>query len=167
TNNVTIADNLFDGIDKRQWGGDGYFVMLSDSPRDITIDHNTVIQGKSSGILKISHGGGERITITNNIASHGAYGIIGADHGVGNDSIVTYLKDSTITHNVIAGARASVYPGGNLFPSEEEMRKQFVDPDNHDYRLTARSKWRGAGTDGRDLGADVTKLPAPKSPTAE
>jgi len=166
TNNITIADNLFDGVDKRTWGGDGYFVMLSDNPRDITIDHNTVIQGKSGGVMKISHGGGERIVLTNNITSHGSYGIIGSDHGVGNDSIVTYLKDSTITHNVIAGARASAYPAGNLFPSEEEMLKQFVDPDNHDYRLTPKSKWRGAGTDKRDLGANLSQLPETKVSTA-
>jgi hypothetical protein len=43
-----IRDNVFDGIDKAKWGGDGYFLLLSDAPRDVTIDHNTIVQRASS-----------------------------------------------------------------------------------------------------------------------
>ena len=56
TNRIVVRDNVFDGIDREVWGGDGYFVLLSDAPRDITIDHNTIIQGASGGIVKIVHG---------------------------------------------------------------------------------------------------------------
>ena len=68
TNRIVVRDNVFDGIDREAWGGDGYFVLLSDAPRDITIDHNTIIQGASGGIVKIAHGVTERLTLTNNIA---------------------------------------------------------------------------------------------------
>jgi hypothetical protein len=160
TNNIVIRDNVFDDIDREKWGGDGYFVFLSDSPRDVTIDHNTIVQGKSSGLVKIAHGIAQGMTITNNIALHGDYGIIGNDHGVGNDSIRTYLPGAAVTRNVIAGGNASAYPPGNLFPSVDEFRRQFVGFDAHDYHLAPQSSWRHAASDGRDLGADLAIVAA-------
>jgi hypothetical protein len=159
TNRLTIANNVFDGIDREAWGGDGYFVSMSGAPRDITIDHNTVIQRKSGGIVKMSTGVAQNIAITNNVASHGEYGIIGTNHGVGNDSIAAYLPGANITRNVIAGGRSSVYPPGNLFPSVDEFRRQFVDAGARDYRLVPGSSWLKAGTDRRDLGADIGMIP--------
>jgi hypothetical protein len=156
TNNLRIHDNVFDGVDRDVWGGDGYFVLLSDAPRDIAIDHNTVIQRASGGVVKIAHGLATNFTFTNNLASHGDYGIIGTDHGVGNDSISAYLPGARIANNVLAGGNRSAYPAGNLFPSMDEFRRQFVGFGSHDYRLVPRSAWLGAGSDGRDLGADLS-----------
>jgi hypothetical protein len=149
TNRIVIRDNVFDGIDKKTWGGDGYFLLLSDAPRDVTVDHNTIVQRASNGLVKIGHGVSPGFVMTNNIAGHGEYGIIGRDRGIGNDSIAAYLPGATITRNVIAGGKASAYPSGNLFPSVEEVRKHL-----DGYRLVESSKWRRAGTDGRDLGAN-------------
>jgi hypothetical protein len=56
---------------------------------------------------------------------------------------------------VIAGGRSAVYPPGNLFPSVEEFRRQFVDAAARDYQLVPASPWLKAGTDRRDLGADI------------
>ena len=159
TNAIVVRDNVFDGIDREAWGGDGYFVLLSDAPRDITIDHNTIVQGASGGIFKIAHGVTTGLSLTNNIASHGDYGIIGRDHGIGNDSIRTYLPGAAITRNVIAGGNESVYPPGNFFPRVDELRTQFADFAGHDYRLVPRSAWSRAATDGRALGADLSRAP--------
>lgn len=161
TNGIVVRDNVFDGIDRKDWGGDGYFLLLSDAPRDITIDHNTIVQGRSGGLVKIAHGVSPDVTITNNIAMHGDYGIIGSNHGVGTDSINAYLTGATVTHNVLAGGRAASYPSGNLFPSVDEFRKQFVDAGAHDYALARSSAWRKAGTDGRDLGANLEVVAHP------
>ncbi len=160
TNRIVVRDNVFDGIDRAAWGGDGYFLLLSDSPRDVTIDHNTIVQGQSSGLVKIAHGVTSGVNVTNNIALQGDYGIIGSDHGIGTDSINAYLPGAAVTHNVVAGGRAGSYPPGNLFPSIDEFRKQFVDFAAHDYRLVPGSAWVKAGTDGKDLGADMTQIPA-------
>jgi hypothetical protein len=167
TNRVTIAHNLFDGIDREAWGGDGYFVQLTGALRDVAIDHNTVIQGKSGGIVKIAGGVTQNIVITNNVASHGDYGIIGTNRGVGNDSIGAFLPGANITRNVIAGGRSGAYPPGNLFPNVDEFRKQFVDMRARDYRLVPDSPWLKAGTDRRDLGADLGLMPSfarPRNP---
>src|SRR6185295_8355794 len=138
TNRIVIRDNVFDGIDKAAWGGDGYFLLLSDAPRDVTVDHNTIVQRASSGLVKIAHGVTQGFVFTNNIAAHGDYGIIGNNHGIGNDSIATYLPGATIARNVIAGGKASAYPSGNLFPSVTEARKQL-----DGYRLVTGSSWKG------------------------
>jgi hypothetical protein len=156
TNTIVVEHNLFDGIDREIWGGDGFLVLLDGNPRDVTINHNTIVQGASGGIIKIARDLTERLTLTNNIAGHGDYGIIGRDHGVGNDSIKTYLPGAVMSHNVLAGGRASLYPAGNFFPSVEELRRQFVDAAARDYRLSPRSDWLHAASDGQALGANLT-----------
>jgi hypothetical protein len=161
TNRIVIRDNLFEGIDSEQWGGDGYFLVMTHGPRDVTIDHNTLIQRASSGIAKLE-GQIEGFVFTNNVTSHGAFGIIASDHGIGNDSIRAALPGARISGNVIAGGNGSVYPPGNRFPSVDEFRRQFVNFSGGDFRLVSDSDWIGAGSDGRDLGA--TLIPAPGRP---
>lgn len=158
TNHIVIANNLFDGVDNRQWGGNGYFLQMSGTPRDLTIDHNTIIQGSSLGVATMD-GRVDGFVFTDNIASHGDYGIIGANHGIGNDTIRAFLPGSTISADVLAGGNGSVYPPGNFFPSLDQFRAQFVDFAGHDFRLRQGSAWATAATDGRSLGADLTRVP--------
>jgi hypothetical protein len=158
TNNIRIHDNVFDGIDREAWGGDGYFMLLTNAPRDIVVDHNTIVQRKSGGVIKIGHGIAPNITLTNNIAGHGEYGIIGTGRGIGNDSIAAFLPGARITNNVFAGGNHSVYPGGNLFPSLPDLKRQFVAYDTGNYQLAPSSAWLHAGTDGSALGADMSRV---------
>jgi hypothetical protein len=137
---------------------------MTHEPRDVTIDHNTLIQRASNCIAKLE-GQIEGFVFTNNITSHGAYGIIASDRGIGNDSIRAALPGSRILANVIAGGNGSVYPPGNRFPSMEEFRRQFVNFAGGDFRLVSDSDWIGAGIDGRDLGARLILAPGrPLSP---
>lgn len=159
-NAIVIRDNLFDGIDSRAWGGDGSWLQLTDTPRDITVDHNTVIQGSSNGVIKVDRVV-DGFVFTNNVASHGAYGIIATSHGVGNDSIRASFPGGLVTGNVLAGGEARLYPAGNFFPSMDDFRRQFIDFDAHDFRLRLASPWTKAGTDGRNLGADLQVRPLP------
>jgi hypothetical protein len=164
TNTIVVRDNVFEGIDRDAWGGDGFFLLLSDAPRDIVIDHNTIVQGASGGLVKIAHGLTTGLSLTNNLAGHGDYGIVGRDQRGGNDTIRTYLPGAVIAGNVIAGGNASAYPAGNLFPSVDEFRRQFVDFAGRDFRLVPRSPWREKSRDGRALGADLSRLPAATDP---
>jgi hypothetical protein len=109
--------------------------------------------------VKIANGVAQNVAFTNNLASHGDYGIIGTNRAVGNDSIAAYLPGANVTRNVLAGGRNSAYPPGNLFPSVDEFLKQFVDLGNSDYRLVPGSSWLNAGTDRRDLGANIGMIP--------
>ncbi len=154
TRGIVIRDNVIDGLDGRAWGGDGYLLQMTDGPSDITLDHNTVIQGDSSGILKVD-GVVNGFVFTNNLTGHGAYGIIASARAPGNDSIRNNLPGARITGNVIAGGDASWYPTGNRFPSMAEFRAAFVNPAARDFRLVVGHAWGTAGTDGRPIGADL------------
>jgi len=151
---IVIRDNLIDGLDGPAWGGDGYLLQITDAPRDVTLDHNTVIQGQSSGILKVD-GRVNGFVFTNNLTGHGEYGIIASARAPGNDSIRNNLPGARIAGNVIAGANSSWYPPGNQFPSMEEFRRQFVNFRGRDFRLLTDSPWLKGGIDGRPIGADL------------
>jgi len=164
TRAITIRNNLFYDIDGQNWGGNGYFLQVVGGPRDIVVDHNTVIQDHSSGILQVEGPSVVGFTFTNNLIRHGAYGIIGADRAPGNDSIRAYLPASQISSNVIADGDSSRYPPGNTFPTLAQFQGQFVSYAGGDYRLAAASPWQNAGTDGHTLGAAIGKGQQPAPP---
>jgi hypothetical protein len=154
TQSITIRNNIFADIDNVNWGGSGYCFQLIGGPRDVVIDHNTLIQEHASGIIQMDGPVDLGFIYTNNLGQQNAYGFIGTNHAPGNDSITAFLPGSQIRDNVIADADAQQYPAGNLFPSSAQFRSQFVSYSSGNYQLIPQSPWRGAGTDGGDLGAD-------------
>ena len=160
TRSIAIRNNLFADIDNENWGGSGYFLLVTGAPRDVTVDHNTIIQEHASGIIQVEGPPVLGFVFTNNLVRHNAYGIIGRDRAPGADTISAYFPASLITGNVIADGDPRRYPGGNKFPSSAEFRSQFVAYDRGDFRLAAASPWNTADTDGVRLGANVTGLPS-------
>lgn len=156
TRGITIRDNVFSDINPKVWGGSGYAFVLLGAPRDIVIDHNTIVQDNASGIIQVEGPPILGFVFTNNLSRHGAYGMIGADHAPGNDTLRAFFPAALVTRNVIADGEAGRYPAGNWFPSSNEFRAQFQGFDAGDFRLVPSSTWRGAGTDGSDLGAAQT-----------
>jgi hypothetical protein len=60
------------------------------------------------------------------------------------------------------GGNPDWYPPGNLFPSIDEFRRQFMNFAGNDFRLVANSPWMKGGSDGRPIGADfhaITRVP--------
>ncbi|HMF93904.1 MAG TPA: DUF5666 domain-containing protein [Vicinamibacterales bacterium] len=162
TQAIVIRNNLFADIDSSNWGGNGYFLALLGGARDITVDHNTIISDHGGGIVGMEGPPVLGFTFTNNLARHNAYGFHGTDHGVGADSISAFLPGSVITRNVMAGGDAAAYPAGNSFPSPEQFASQFTGYPIGDYRLISSSPWRGAATDGGDLGAAFNADSSPR-----
>jgi len=152
TQAILIQNNLFADIDSERWGGNGYFLTIIGAPRDVTIDHNTIISDHGSGVIQADGPPIMQFKFTNNVAKHNSYGIIGTGHGVGADSISRFFPASDIMNNVFAGGSPGAYPSSNSFPAPEQFEAQFVSYAGGDYRLTAASPWHGAGSDGRDLG---------------
>jgi len=103
-------------------------------------------------------------TFTNNIGKHNAFGIIGSGRGFGLDTIRSFFPGSNIVSNVLAGGSPDRYPNGNLFPSVRQFEDQFESYTSSDFRLKSGSPWRGAGSDGRDLGASFTEIPGLRPP---
>ncbi len=166
---LRIHDNLFHDIDDVKWGGSGGFVQIGDGPRDLIVDHNTVDHTGSA--LLLVYGGTTTdptevygFRYTNNLSRHGKYGIFASGLTWGMPSIEAYFPDAVITRNVLSGGSASKYPAGNLF--SPDVATQWVNAAGGDYHLIASSPFRLAGTDGRDLGANLANLSGDISDTS-
>jgi hypothetical protein len=125
------------------------------------LDHNTCISD-GPAVLRVSMARQPPATgfrYTNNVSLHGEYGVVGDSTAVGRATIEKFFVDAVVTRNVLAANWGAPYPAGNLFPSLATYQAQFVNLAGGDYRLKDTSTWKGAGTDGLDLGADMTKLP--------
>jgi PKD repeat protein len=154
---ITIAHNVFVDVGGT-WGGGAQWILMSRSPATITIDHNTVFH--TGHVVFVDNGAVSGFVFRNNMARHNEYGIAGSGASFGLTAIAAYFPSSTITKNVLAGGDAARYPSGNYFPSVSTWLAQFVNQAGGDYRLVSTSPYNNAGTDGRDLGADLGALAA-------
>ncbi|HEY2376738.1 MAG TPA: hypothetical protein VGH98_12245 [Gemmatimonadaceae bacterium] len=154
-NRILIADNFFDCRGTTQLGGLGRLWQLVEDPFEIDIEHNTGFADTTALMLDTRQK--SRVVVRDNIVTRGVYGISGTGQGEGNSAINFYLPGAVITHNLLIGKSNAEYPAGNLFVAHAS-EVGFVDFDHGNYRLSRTSRFRGAGTDGRDLGADFDAL---------
>jgi hypothetical protein len=165
TNHITVRDNIFDDLTASTWGSGSRPFQLGDGPDSVTIDHNTVVTTNSSIVWM--YGGSAtaptaitNAVYTNNMSVHNTYGMDGSNFAAGLSSINAYMPGASVAGNVLAGGTASKYPTGNFFPTVSAWQGSFVNYASGDYHLAATSAYRNAGTDGRDLGADVDGIAA-------
>ena len=152
TTNVTIGNNLLYDLNGTTWGGFGAFVLMLNGTADVAIEHNTVFQSQHVLLADLLPNTG--FVFADNIAPHNLYGVFGSGRASGNDSLDAYFPGSVFRRNVIPGAPASSYPTDNFYPASLGD-VGFVDFSGGNYRLTASSAYKNAGTDGRDVGADI------------
>jgi hypothetical protein len=159
---IRIVDNLVYDVDVSAWGGTGAFLLVGNGPSDLSIEHNTVRQ---SGNIMIVFGGTKAdpqkvpgVVFRANLIRHNQYGVQGADHAVGLDTLETYLPGAVFQGNAIAGGESRRYPPGNTFLDASDFDRQFVDVEGGDFRLRRDSALRGAAPDKRDMGADIAAI---------
>ncbi len=171
TTRITIRHNLILTT--------GVFLQVGSEAGQLTLDHNTVDQGYNFATLykgavweagkataRMAQFAAESLTITNTLANHGAYGVIGEDAGIGTSALTQLTRGYYWTHNVLAGESGwgQVYPPVTWQPGMAEHEANF----NSDYTLISSSAYRNAATDGQDLGAAMgSSSPPPPPPPAE
>jgi PKD repeat protein len=159
SNDIVIRHNLFTGM-STTLGGNGWFLLIGDAPRDVTIEHNTI---DSSGTTVVYSYGGTSTAPAQilgfrmawNAARHGTYGINGTFYGYGNGILANYYPDAVFTGNYLAGGPASRYPAGNLFAGA--FQDQFGS-EAGDYAVRGTSALSHAAPDGLDVGVDYATL---------
>jgi hypothetical protein len=166
-NRIVIRNNVVSDMGWK-WEGSGYFVTIINGPRDVVVDHNTIISEDGVGIVAIDGAPVPGFIFTNNVARHNLYGIIGRDRGPGLQTIEYFFPGSVITRNVFAGMPddPNAYPAGNEYPSIPAFEAHFTDYAGGDYSLRPDTDWANAGTDGKDLGANQSapRIRAPANP---
>ena len=157
TERISIRNNLVYDM-SWAWGGQPRFLIITRSPRDVKIDHNSIFH--EDMVVLVDDGAVEAFRFTNNVMPHNTYGLFGSGAGMGNGAIAAYFPGGIVTRNAFGGGVASLYPADNLFLDVSTFWSQFVDPSADNFRLVSGSTLRGRGTDGKDLGVDFTELNA-------
>jgi PKD repeat protein len=160
TQRVKIKNNLFDDVGNSRWGGNDVLFVMLDNSAYVKIDHNTAFQ--SGNIVTADGRAHTGFAYTNNLTPHNAYGVIGADQGIGNPTLSVFFPSCAFSKNVLVGGSSWDYPSGNFFPATLG-NVGFVDLAGGNCRLAASSPYKSAGTDGKDLGADMDALEAAMS----
>jgi hypothetical protein len=159
TKHILIRGNVFEDIDGAKWGGgSGRLFQLLAGTDDVTIDHNTAFQtGDAIGEEGTAH---SQFVYTNNLTPNNQYGV-GGTNTYGNPmlTISRSFPGAIFAKNVLQGGNSSAYPPNNFFPSAmADIR--FVDLSGGNYRLLNKSPFKNAGTDKKDIGADIDVLQA-------
>ena len=162
TTGVRIVNNVFWDVDGRRWGGPGAFMLIGNGPSNIVVEHNTVLQ--SGNIIEVYGGSASApaavagFVFCDNLVRHNQYGVHGENRAVGQDTLKTFFPGAIFTSNVIGGGDATRYPSGNRFVDRDDLERQFNDPAEGDFALKRGSRLRGAGSGGRDPGANVSAI---------
>jgi len=151
-NTVVIRNNLFVDVSSAKYGGNGSFVLIEGGV-SVTIDHNTVFE---DGLTAVVAGApaAQGLVFTNNIIPDNSWAIIGTNTAPGNATIAAYFPSSMFLDNIFIGSNPAVYPSGNFYPGIVD-EVGFVDVAGGDYQLSPSSIYRGAGSDGTDVGYNI------------
>ncbi len=114
--NFRIRHNLFSRI-TTALGGQGWFLLLGNEPRDIVVDHNTIDHDGTTVVY--SYGNNTTVLpirgfqFTNNATRQGEYGINGADFSP-DDRDCRLLPGRRGHRQLAAGGQRGGVPGGQL-----------------------------------------------------
>jgi len=179
----SIHDVIFDDVDATAYRGGGpLFLVMNTWARNalnnVRINHVTGFGDANHPLLAV--GNSIRLpklsgfTFTNNLVRAGVAPIWSTGGGPVNcaysDVPLTTMNACfspySFVRNAIIGSPGkyppSKWPKGNFFPADPTVVR-FVSFNNsypRDYRLLASSPYEQAGTDGKDLGADIDALEA-------
>ena len=153
---ILIKDNLFEDIDYRRWGGEGRLFMILHAAEKVTIDHNTVVTNNARSMIIFDGDPVVNFVYRNNIAWHGDTGVLGSGSGMGNSTLNRYAPGAIFTKNVMVAGKGA-YPAGNYIAANYNA-VGFTNYAGGKYDLSSRSPYKGAGTDKKDLGADMAAV---------
>src|SRR6266850_1311764 len=147
-----LARNNFFNINAQFWGPGGFSggangrIYQVGGISDVTIDHNTRFQ---DGAVMWDDSA-VNLSFTNNLSP------IGGAAGTGSGFQGGVLPTNTL-NNIFIGGSAGSFPPGNFFPATTND-VQFVNYAGGDYHLAVTSPYKNAGTDGKDIGADIDAI---------
>jgi hypothetical protein len=176
----SIHDIVIDDINGVRYGGPGLFAEVltaAGAPllQSVTINHVTAFPPSTMyliGDMVAATTQMKNFVFTNSIVSAGTYPIWSTGGGpkncAYNDKPLTTFNACfspyTFAKNAVIGTSSSyppsLWPSGNFFPATASAVQfaNFNNGNGGNYQLKRTSPYRNAGTDGKDLGADVSAI---------
>jgi len=177
----SIHDVVLDDINKKYTGGGNLFLIMNGWAKNpvntVTINHVTGFPDPIGHLFLLGNSAGNPsmygFVFTNNMVTTAQYPVWNsgqtnscATRGTPAEKIKKCFSTYTFTNNALVATPVpfppSSWPSGNFFPADANGAGfvQFNNGVNGDYTLLAKSRYKNAGTDGKDLGADVVGLNA-------
>jgi hypothetical protein len=172
----SIHDIVIEDIDGTKYNGPGEFAQISvsaDAPvlQNVTINHVTAFPPSKLfivGDMVATSGQMKNFVFTDNIVNAGTAPVWSTGGGPANcafhdDPLTTFnacFSNFTFAGNAIIATPPAKWPPGNFFPSSAAAVRfvRYNGGNGGDYRLQPSSRYKGAGTDGKDLGADLDAI---------
>jgi hypothetical protein len=146
---IAVRNNLFEDVGGPRWGGGGTLFQVLRGPSELVIEHNTALH--TGNIVMVEGEPVRPFVFQNNIVVHNDYGVAGSGTAPGRNTLDAYFPGAVFRKNVIVGGAAGEHPRDNFFPRSLEA-VGFVNRARRDYRLADRGPYKGAATDGTDIG---------------
>jgi hypothetical protein len=174
----SIHDLIIDDIDPVKYQGTGHVAEIMSVPgtallKNLSINHLTAFP--PSGLFSIGNTTGTKISnfvVSNSLMTAGKYPVWSTGGGTANcayydrplTTLTTCFSPASFSHNAIIASPSayppSNWPSGNFFPTTISA-VQFVNyngGNGGDYHLLPSSPYKNAGSDGKDLGADIDTI---------
>jgi hypothetical protein len=178
----SIHDIVVDDIDGAKYDGPGDFAQISVSAgapilQNVTINHITAFPPSTMlmiGDMAATSGRMKNFVFTNGIANTGAFPVWSTGGGSTNcafddqplSAFNACFSPYSFAGNALIGSPSgyppSLWPSGNFFPANATAVEfmNYSGGNGGNYQLQSSSPYKGAGTDGLDLGADIVALDA-------
>ena len=174
----SIHDVIIDDIDGKKYGGPSEFAQVSVGPgaavlQNVMINHVTAFPSNSLLIVGAQVAPTSRMkhfVFTNSIVNAGNFPVWSTGGGAANCAFhnsprTTFdacFSGCTFAANAIIASPAASWPPKNFFPASASAVRfvNYNGGNGGDYHLQSSSPYKGKGTDGKDLGADVDALHA-------
>ena len=176
----SIHDIVIDDIDGVKYNGPSEFAQVSvdaGAPvlQNVTINHVTAFPSSTMfiiGDMVATSTPMKNFLFTNSIVNAGIYPVWSTGGGPTNcayydQPLTTFnacFSPYSFARNAVVGSSSSfppkLWPSANFFPASASA-VQFVNyhsGNGSDYHLQRSGRYKGAGTDGKDLGADVDAI---------
>ena len=176
----SIHDVVVEDIDGRKYNGFGTFlILISNTPtlKSVKMDHITVTSSRVFMNMGIKNGKMQDFTFTNNLIGESEKEITSTGGGLQNCTfqpdrqtpagvLQNCMSSYKFTNNAIVNGFGG-WPAGNFYPKGTKD-VGFVEAENgtaelrlcrpKDSRCKSPSKYAAAGTDGKDIGADIEQI---------
>jgi hypothetical protein len=155
-----IVDNVFENVNVGMFAGHGRLFQVLQGVDNVVIEHNTAFTPNVI-LMFDALPQATNFTFRNNLTTRGQYGVLGSDRGEGLSALAFYADSGyKFERNVLIGpGGGAAYPADNSFPATIAA-VGFVNAAAGNYRLGAGSRYKKAGSDGRDPGADIDAVDA-------